>query len=82
MVRLYRYSNTVLELLPHFLIEPTGPLIPLSDGNISIEQEIQSLSKVDGIPQLTALLRKILIFEPHQRLGIAGILSHPWLKSP
>ena len=80
MDRFYRYGNTVLELSPHFLIESTGPSIPPSDGDISLEQQIKSFSKVDGIPQLTSLLREILVLEPQQRLGIAGILNHPWLK--
>lgn len=65
-----------------FFIESTGSAIPPSDEDISLEEQIQSLSEVGGTPELVALLRKILVFEPLQRPGIAGILKHPWLKRP
>lgn len=65
---------------PNVLIEFTGALLSPRQHVTSLEQRVRSRPRVDT-PELLALLREILVFEPSLRLGALEILDHPWLKS-
>ena len=44
----------------------------------SLEQRVRSISEVDDIPGLIALLQQILVLDPLQRPDVSGLLDHPW----
>jgi len=49
----------------------------------SLEQRVLSVSNVDNdAPGLIALLQRILVYDPLQRMDVTDILKHPWFVGP
>ena len=53
----------------------------MSSSDTTLEQMIQSLSEVDDTSRLTALLQKMLVFEPQGRTNVSDVLDDPWFVS-
>jgi len=59
-------------------MESIGASHTFTTYSASLEQMIQSGSKIDDTPGLIQLLQQILVFDPLRRPSVSDLLNDPW----